>query len=116
MLITTNSKSSSGHIKDALNLYKYYIDNYNYQTIIKSKEIIYYLKTKYFKEDKIPIYAKRKYSYYLENNYNKDDIKIEYNFLDNISYKNKINSKIGSIKISHANIICRCCCNLAFFS
>lgn len=86
-------KSSSGQLKDALNLYKYYRDNYNYQTIIKSKEIIYYLKTKYFKEDKIPIYAKRKYSYYLENNYNKDDIKIEYNFLDNISYKNKINSK-----------------------
>ena len=105
MLVTTNSKISSGQLKDALNLYKYYRDNYNYQTIIKSKEIIYYLKTKYFKEDKIPIYSKRKYSYYLENNYNKDDIKIEYNFLDNISYKNKINSKIGSIKIYYKDTL-----------
>ena len=33
-------------LKDALNLYKYYRDNYNYQTIIKSKEIIYYLKSR----------------------------------------------------------------------
>ena len=105
MLVTTNSKISSGQLKDALNLYKYYRDNYNYQTIIKSKEIIYYLKTKYFKEDKIPIYAKKKYSYYLENNYNKDDIKIEYNFLDNVSYKNKINSKIGSIKIYYKDTL-----------
>ena len=48
---------------------------------------------------------KKKYSYYLENNYNKDDIKIEYNFLDNISYKNKINSKIGSIKIYYKDTL-----------
>ena len=68
MLITTNSKTKDGQIKDALNLYKYYRDNYNYNTIIKSSEVIYSLKTKYFKEDKIPIYAKKEYSYYLENN------------------------------------------------
>jgi len=99
IFITSKTNTLNGHIKDAKKIYEYYFNNYGYQTILKKGEIIKELDTKYLSEDKITITANEDIKYYLKNDYNKNDIKLVYDGIDEITYKNKYMENIGTLSI-----------------
>ena len=99
MFISSNAKKRGDHLKDAKKVYDYYFDNYDYQTIIKKGETIKTLNTKYLNQETINITSNEDIKYYLKNDYNKNDINIIYDGLDEIDYTNKYMSKIGTLSI-----------------
>ena len=91
LLVTLNAYSSkkSPHILDAISTYKYFSSNYSYKSILDKKDVIVNLKTKYAKEKNVDIHSNREYKYYLTNDFNKENIKYEYNGINEISFFTK---------------------------
>lgn len=100
LLITLNAKSSSAsHIKDAVNTYTYFSENYDYNPIVKKDTIITNLKTKYSKEKELAIVANVELKSYLKNDYDFESIKYEYEGVERISYFTRKGKKLGKVKI-----------------
>lgn len=100
MLITAGAlydKKAPHHIEDAKIIYDYFIENYSNQKIVDKTVSFKTLKTKYAKENKIKIYPKKDITKYLPNNYDKKDIKYEYNGENEVTPFTK--NKLGTLKI-----------------
>ena len=103
MLITSKADNKPEHIIDAESIYKYYFNNYSYQTIIEKDDVLVSLKTKYLNKSVVGIKANDDIKYYLKNNYDINDIRTEYEGTRTITLKNKQNEKIGNLKIYYKN-------------
>lgn len=102
ILITTNASYENAnpkHFKDAKKLYEHYFNNYGYQKAIKKDENLINLNTKFLKEDKVTIKADEDIIMYLEKDYNKEDIKIDYKGIKTITPITRKNSKLGTASI-----------------
>lgn len=86
------------NITDALELISFLDNNYNNQTIITTNDIIKELPIKYSNISTYSIKPSKDILYYLPNDYSKEDIDIKYTGLEELSYKNKKDSKIGKVK------------------
>lgn len=83
------------HITDALELINFIDDNYHYQNIIEENQVIKTIPVKNSKIDSYEIVEHKSISKYLPDDYDKNLIRIEYNGLEELSFTNKENSKIG---------------------
>ncbi|MBR3198647.1 MAG: D-alanyl-D-alanine carboxypeptidase [Bacilli bacterium] len=90
-------KKAPHHIEDAKTIYDYFIENYSNIKIIDKNKSFKTLKTKYAKEEKIKICPSKDVIKYLPNNYNKEDVKIKYKGIEEITPFTK--EKIGKINI-----------------
>lgn len=90
-------KVSPHHIEDAKVIYDYFINNYSNQKIVDKKISYKSLKTKYLKEDEIKLYPSEDIYKYLPNNYDKNDIKYEYDGESEVNIFTKNN--LGTLKI-----------------
>ena len=102
IIVSTNAsydRNNPKHLKDAKKLYEYYFSNYGYQKIIEKNDTILSLKTKYLKESKIDIKAPKDVLYFLKNNYDKNDITPKYKGINTITPKNKKGDKLGTLEI-----------------
>lgn len=100
LLITlgaTKEGNQSFHVTDALELIDFIDENYANQTIISKNQDIKKIKVNLSTIEYFTIKNSQELSLYLPNDYNKDDIKIEYDGLKELSYKNKLNEEIGTI-------------------
>ncbi len=84
---------------DTKTIYEYYMNNYKYQTLINKGDILTTLDTKYTKEKQIDILSEKDYSYYLTNDYEKNNMVIEYDGITTITHNMKKNDKLGTITI-----------------
>ena len=105
MLVTLNnySKDKPLYINETINIYKYYDNNYSYKNIIDQNDIITTIKAKHSKENNYNVKANKEYTYFLPNDFNKKDLVYKYDGVKEISYYNKKNEKIGSVKIYYKN-------------
>lgn len=87
------------HIKDAYNIYNYFFDNYKYQTILDSGELLVSIKAQYGKKEYANFYTNEKVTYYLNNDFDKNKISIKYDGLKLIKNTTKKKDKIGKIDI-----------------
>lgn len=86
------------NIIDANQLIEFIENNYDNQTLIEKNKIIKEIKIKNSKSEVYKIKNSKDISLFLENDYDKNKFKIEYSGIENLSYKNDINEKIGVIK------------------
>ena len=77
MLIVLNSKKAPGNFVDTKNIYEYYMNNYNYHTLVSEGDIFNTFDTKYLKEKSISVSSSDDYSYYLKNDY-KDKVTFKF--------------------------------------
>lgn len=103
MMITSKAKDKPEHILDAKNAYTYVFENYDYLPIIKDNTILVTLKTKFLNKKKINIKADKNIVYYIDKNYNKNDIKTVYEGKKVLTLKDRYNSKLGNLKIYYKN-------------
>lgn len=108
LLVTTNASintSDAYHIKDTVAIYEYYFTNYKYHNLVNKDDLILTLPTKYGKEQSIDIYALDDITYYLDNSFNKEDVKLNYIGIDLVTTDMKKNTKLGKIEVIHNNEI-----------
>mgnify|MGYP004672762507 CR=1 FL=1 len=103
LLITlgANTKSRSNAVKDSLEIYDYYSTNYSYQTILKKDQKIKTIPIKWGHEKEYNITSTDDLSLYLSNDIRKNRIKYTYSGIEEINYKIKKGSKLGTIKITY---------------
>lgn len=102
LLVTCGASVDSSdayHIKDAYNIYNYFFDNYKYQTILDSGELLVSIKAQYGKKEYANFYTNEKVTYYLNNDFDKNKISIKYDGLKLIKNTTKKKDKIGKIDI-----------------
>lgn len=90
--------SKSYNLEDALTVIDYLNTNYKNQLIYKKDDILFSIPVKNSNIDSFDIKVGKDIVNYLDNNYNIDDFKYEYEGLESLSYKNKKGDKIGTIK------------------
>lgn len=103
LLITlgANTKSRSNAVKDSLEIYDYYSTSYSYQTILKKDQKIKTIPIKWGHEKEYNITSTDDLSLYLSNDIRKTRIKYTYSGIEEINYKIKKGSKLGTIKITY---------------
>ncbi len=85
------------NVYDSLNLIKFLMNNYNDEVLVNRDKLITKIPVKLSKIESYEIKSTKEIKKYLPSDYDKDKIKIEYKGLNELSYKNKKNSKIGTI-------------------
>jgi len=108
LLVTTKAsinKDDSYHIKDAITIYNHYFNNYKYHNLVDKGDLLIELPTKYGKEKSIKIYAMDDVKYYLDNTFNKENIKLNYVGINIITTDMEKNTKLGKIEIIYNNEI-----------
>lgn len=93
------------HITDALELINFIDNNYHYQNIIEENQVIKTLPVKNSKIDSYEILEHKNITKYLPDDYDKNLIKVEYNGLEELSFTNKENSKIGEVSYYYNDIL-----------
>jgi len=93
------------HIKDALNIYNYYFDNYSTQLVINEGDLITTIDTIYANRKKVNVYANKDVFKFLPNNIDKKDITFEYEGIEQISYKTKKGEKLGTYSVKYKDEI-----------
>lgn len=101
LLVTLNAHSNvkSIHVKDTINIYNYYKDNYDYHNYIDRSDIVVKLKTEDSKEKEVAVKSGIEKSFYEKNTFSKNDISYKYNGVDSVSYFTKKGSKLGTVKV-----------------
>lgn len=102
MLVTLGAlydKKAPHNIEDAKVIYDYFIDNYGNQKIVDKQKSFKKIKVKYSDQESLNLYPTKNITKYLENNYNKNNIKLVYNGKEEVTSFDKKGSKIGTLKI-----------------
>ena len=100
MLVTLGAvydKKGAHHIEDAKTIYEYFMNNYDNYKIVDKKKSYKSLKTVYLKENEIKLYPKSDIIKYLPNNYDINDVRFEYDGVDEVSIFT--NKNLGTLKI-----------------
>ncbi len=102
MLVTTGAlydKKAPHHIEDAKTIYDYFINNYSNQKVVDKNKSFKTIKAKYTNNDTLKLYPSKDITIYLENDYNKNDIKYVYKGKDEITPFDKKGDTLGTLKI-----------------
>ena len=84
------------HINDTVNLYNYYIDNYEYKTVVNKDELLITLPVKKSKTKELSFYTTEEVKKYLKKDFDKSKIEIKYTGVDEITSKIKKGDKLGT--------------------
>ncbi|CCY45905.1 serine-type D-Ala-D-Ala carboxypeptidase [Firmicutes bacterium CAG:822] len=102
MLVTlgaTYDKKAPHNIEDAQTIYDYFIQNYGNQKVVNKEKPFKKIKAKYTDVDIVELYPSKDITMYLENNYDKNDIKYVYDGKEEVSSFNQKGENLGTLKI-----------------
>lgn len=103
IFISTNAEFIYGNyynLKDNLNIINFMDKNYNNQTTVKSTDIIKTIPVNFSNIPKYDVHLSKDAVTYLPNDYNKDDIKVNYNGKTSITFLDN-NKQIGKVTITY---------------
>lgn len=103
IFISTNAEFIYGNyynLKDNLNIINFMDKNYNNQTTVKSTDIIKTIPVNFSNIHKYDVHLSKDAVTYLPNDYNKDDIKVNYNGKTSITFLDN-NKQIGKVTITY---------------
>lgn len=92
-------------IKDAINVYNYFNDNFTELILIKKDQLLMSLRTEYDNRENINFYAKEDIEKIMPKSYNSEDLVFDYDGIDLLTTNSEIGSKIGTFTISYNNKI-----------
>ena len=85
------------NVIDSVNLVNFLTDNYKEQILIKKNKTIKTIPVILSKNNNYNIKANQDIKLYLPSDYDKNNIKVKYNGLEQISFNNKVGEKIGTV-------------------
>ena len=101
VVVSSGAPTDSGypyHVADAKTLYDFFFENYGYQTVSKKGEVLKEIPVKYGDVDTYVVKLPKDIVYYMENDYD-DNVRIEVNLPDEISYEAKQGDILGSYSV-----------------
>ena len=103
LLVTMNAdiKNKSNAIKDSLEIYDYYSSNFSYQKVIKKDQLLKTIPTKWGKKEKYEVKSTDDIEVYLSNSTRRNRIKYIYEGIEELTYKNKLGDKLGTVKVEY---------------
>ncbi len=102
MLVTLGAlydKKAPHNIEDAQTIYDYFIENYGNHMIVDKETPFAEIKVKYGTEKTLKLYPTKNITKYLENDYDKNDIKYVYDGREEITAFTKKGEKLGTLEI-----------------
>ncbi|MBQ3297709.1 MAG: D-alanyl-D-alanine carboxypeptidase [Bacilli bacterium] len=99
ILVTAGAEDKLGNFLDHKEVYEYVRDNFDYTEVVNKKDILVTLPTKYLKEDTIDFTGDKNINMYLENDFDKNNLKYKYTGIKLITRKNKEGEKLGKVDI-----------------
>ena len=106
--ITTNAPYTYGNFKNMIDLNKIkdtLKDNFTKIILVNKNDTLVTLETKYAKQKEIIIKSPKDISKYIENPYDKTELKIEYTGEKIINYNTEVGTKLGEVKITYKDEI-----------
>lgn len=85
------------NVEDTITLIDFLNENFKDEYLVKKKDLIKTLPVKLSKIDKYEIHATKNVTKYLPSDYDHKNFKIKYEGLEELSYRNKKDSEIGTI-------------------
>lgn len=104
LIITLGATPNTGntyHVLDTLELINFIDNSYNIETISKKDTKLISIPVSLSKIDTYDIKTTKDITKFLEKDYDKSLIKVEYKGKETLSYKDKINTKIGTITYTY---------------
>ena len=102
MLVTLGAlydKKAPHNIEDAQTIYDYFIENYGNHMIVDKETPFTEINVKYGSEKTLKLYPTKNITKYLENDYDKNDIKYVYDGREEITAFTKKGEKLGTLEI-----------------
>lgn len=102
MLVTLGAlydKKAPHNIEDAQTIYDYFIENYGNHMIVDKETPFTEINVKYGSEKTLKLYPTKNITKYLENDYDKNDIKYVYDGKEEITAFTKKGEKLGTLEI-----------------
>lgn len=102
LLITANAPYKRGypyHIEDTINIYNYYFNNYDYQTIINKKQKLGTIDIEDGFEKEYIITSDEDIFVYLKNDVDLDKLEYKYTGINMLTSKIETNTKLGKIEV-----------------
>lgn len=104
LIITLGATPNTGntyHVLDTLELINFIDTNYNIETISKKDTKILSIPISLSKQETYDIKTTEDITKFLEKDYDKSLIKVDYTGKESLSYKDKLNTKIGTITYTY---------------
>ena len=104
LIITLGATPNTGntyHVLDTLELINFIDDSYNIETISKKDTKLISIPVSLSKQESYDIKTTKDITKFLEKDYDKSLIKVEYKGKEKLSYKDKLNTKIGTITYTY---------------
>lgn len=107
MLVTARAPYHDGpkNLYDAKQVYEYFMNHYGNKMIVEKNDPLITLNTLYTKEDNVSFYADKTVKKYLSNDFDKSDLKYEYDGIQTITSKEKAGMKLGTLVVKYQNEI-----------
>jgi len=100
LLITLGADvNSEYHAIDTINLYKYYSSNYGYINVLSKEQLLKTIEVKHSKTKTYDIISKDDVSLYLEKTVSKENLKYEYDGIEELSKDIKKGDKLGTVNV-----------------
>lgn len=103
LLVTAKAPTTTGyyHLTDAITIYRYYFTNYGYQKLLKVGDELVTLKTKSAKKDTVVIHATRDVLKYMEKDYKRELVTMQYEGEEIVSAFTKVGTQLGILTLSY---------------
>lgn len=100
LLVTLNAPIDYPyHLKDSIDIYNYFSNNYSYRTIISKNQKLVNLKVKHGKKKNVDILSDKKIDLYLNNDIDLNKLEYKYKGKNEINKKIKVGDKLGDLYV-----------------
>lgn len=93
------------NVKDAVDIVDFVNDNFGYQTVLNKNEAVTSIPVYYSNIDEYDIVTKDAVKVFLSDDYDEELVSFKYNGLNELSYKNSIDEKLGTVDVYYDDVL-----------
>lgn len=93
------------NVKDAVDIVDFVNDNFGYQTVLNKNEAVTSIPVYYSNIDEYDVVTKDAVKVFLPDDYDEEMISFKYNGLNELSYKNSVDEKLGTVDVYYDDVL-----------
>ncbi len=93
------------NVKDAVDIVDFVNDNFGYQTVLNKNEAVTSIPVYYSNIDEYDVVTKDAVKVFLPDDYDEKLVSFKYNGLNELSYKNSIDEKLGTVDVYYDDVL-----------
>lgn len=93
------------NVKDAVDIVDFVNDNFGYQTVLNKNEAVTSIPVYYSNIDEYDVVTKDAVKVFLPDDYDEEMVSFKYNGLNELSYKNSIDKKLGTVDVYYDDVL-----------